>query len=88
MKDSKKSTKKKSKSLSAAQRKKVPKSEQGLPKPKGPRGGAPKGNYPMPDKAHARNAKARATQMYKKGKLTLAEYNRINRKADKILKGK
>src|SRR4051812_39916080 len=28
------------------------------------------GNYPMPDEAHARNAKARAAQQRKPGKLT------------------
>ena len=82
------SKKKKSDTLTAAQRKKVPKSKQGLPKPKGPRGGAPSGNYPMPDKAHARNAKARASEMYRKGKLSKREFDQINRKADKILKGK
>jgi hypothetical protein len=41
------------------------------------------GNYPMPDKAHARNAKARAEQQYEKGELTKDELERINRKADK-----
>jgi hypothetical protein len=29
--------------------------------------------YPMPDKTHAANAKARATQMLKKGKLSESE---------------
>ena len=43
------------------------------------------GNYPMPDKAHARNAKARAEQQYEKGELTKDELKRINRKADKKL---
>jgi hypothetical protein len=43
------------------------------------------GNYPMPDKAHARNAKARAEQQYEKGDLTKDELSRINRKADKKL---
>jgi hypothetical protein len=43
------------------------------------------GNYPMPDKAHARNAKARAQQQYDKGKLTKDELERIDRKADKKL---
>jgi hypothetical protein len=41
--------------------------------------------YPMPDKSHAANAKARATQMVKKGKLSLADKKKIDRKADKIL---
>jgi hypothetical protein len=43
------------------------------------------GNYPMPDKAHARNAKARAAQQAKAGHLTQDELRRIDRKADKIL---
>ena len=41
--------------------------------------------YPMPDKSHARNAKARASQQEKKGNLTAAEKKQIDRKADKIL---
>jgi len=43
------------------------------------------GNYPMPDKAHARNAKSRAAQQKKAGNLTQDELERIDRKADKIL---
>jgi hypothetical protein len=41
--------------------------------------------YPMPDKAHARNAKARASQQKKKGNLTATEKAKIDRKADRIL---
>jgi hypothetical protein len=41
--------------------------------------------YPMPDKSHARNAKARASQQEKAGNLTPAEKKKIDRKADKIL---
>jgi len=41
--------------------------------------------YPMPDKAHARNAKARASQQENKGRITAAEEAKIDRKADKIL---
>jgi hypothetical protein len=41
--------------------------------------------YPMPDKSHARNAKARAAQQEKAGNLTDAEKSKIDRKADKIL---
>ncbi len=41
--------------------------------------------YPMPDKAHARNAKARASQQKKKGNLTASEKAKIDRKADRIL---
>ena len=39
----------------------------------------------MPDKAHARNAKARAEQQYEKGNLSKDELERIDRKADKKL---
>lgn len=62
--------------LTAAKRKKVPKSEFGLPKER---------KYPMPDKSHAVNAKARATQMVKKGKLSKAQEAKIDAKANKII---
>jgi hypothetical protein len=41
--------------------------------------------YPMPDKAHARNAKARASQQQNAGRLTAAEEKKIDRKADRVL---
>ena len=41
--------------------------------------------YPMPDKSHARNAKARASQQVKKGNLTASEKKKIDNKADRIL---
>jgi hypothetical protein len=41
--------------------------------------------YPMPDKAHARNAKARASQQENAGRLTAAEEKKIDRKADRVL---
>lgn len=41
--------------------------------------------YPMPDKSHARNAKARAAQQVNKGKLSKSAQSRINAKANKIL---
>jgi hypothetical protein len=44
------------------------------------------GNYPMPDKGHAISAKQRSRQQRKAGNLTKDEFDRINRKADKILK--
>lgn len=45
--------------------------------------------YPMPDKAHAANAKARATQMANAGKLSTSAKAKIDAKANKILgKGK
>ena len=42
--------------------------------------------YPMPDKSHAANAKARATQMVNNGKLSPAAAARIKAKANSILK--
>lgn len=41
--------------------------------------------YPMPDKSHAANAKARATQMVAKGKLSSASKAKIDAKANKVL---
>lgn len=41
--------------------------------------------YPMPDRSHAANAKARATQMVKKGKLSPSSAARIRAKANRIL---
>ncbi len=62
--------------LSTSKRKKLPKSDFGMP---GER------KYPMPDRAHAANAKARASQMVKKGKLSAASKAKIDAKANKIL---
>lgn len=44
--------------------------------------------FPMPDRAHAANAKARATQQVKKGNLSPAERSRIVAKANRILAGR
>lgn len=41
--------------------------------------------YPMPDKSHAANAKARASQQLKKGNITAAEKKKIDAKANKKL---
>jgi len=41
--------------------------------------------YPMPDRSHAANAKARATQQLAAGNLTSAEAAEIRRKANAIL---
>lgn len=41
--------------------------------------------YPMPDRAHAANAKARATQMVAKGKLSPSSASKIRAKANRIL---
>lgn len=64
--------------LKAATRNKLPKSDFGMP---GER------KYPMPDKSHARNAKARASEMEHKGRLSSSEKAKIDRKADRILDG-
>lgn len=63
--------------LSTKTRNKLAKSEFGMP---GSR------SYPMPDKAHAANAKARATQMVKAGKLSPSAKAKIDAKANKMLK--
>jgi hypothetical protein len=62
--------------LTTVKRKKLPKSDFGLPGEK---------KYPMPDKSHAANAKARATQMVNKGKLSESAKSKIDAKANKIL---
>ncbi len=41
--------------------------------------------YPMPEKSHARNAKARASQQEEKGNLSGADKKKIDAKADRIL---
>jgi hypothetical protein len=62
--------------LTAAQRNKLPKSAFGEP---GQR------KYPMSDRSHAANAKARATQQVKKGNLSPAQAAKIRAKANRIL---
>jgi hypothetical protein len=65
--------------LTAKQRKALPATKFGMPESKG---------YPMPDKSHAANAKARATQMVKKGKLAPGTAAQIKAKANKVLGSK
>lgn len=65
--------------LTAKARKAIPKKEFGLPGEK---------KYPIEDKEHAINAKARATQMEKKGKLSESSKAKIDAKANKIIKAK
>lgn len=62
--------------LRAAQRNRLATSEFGLPKQR---------KYPMENKAHAANAKARATQMVKRGKLSSSDAAKIRRKANRVL---
>ena len=58
-------------------RKKLKKSQFGLPG---------KRKYPMPDKAHAVNAKARAKQQRKRGKLSKSAYEKVVAKANKVIR--
>jgi hypothetical protein len=62
--------------LSTEDRKNLPKSEFAEPG---------KRAYPIEDKAHARNAKARASQAVKAGRMSKAEESRIDKKADEVL---
>jgi hypothetical protein len=43
--------------------------------------------YPIEDKPHARNAKARASQAVKAGRMSKADAAKIDEKADAVLKG-
>ena len=56
--------------------------------PKGDFGLPEERKYPMPDAAHAQNAKARASQAENAGKLSAADKKKIDTKADKVLKKK
>ena len=62
--------------LTLKKRKALPKKTFGLP-------GSRK--YPMPDRSHAANAKARAKQQLKKGKISRSSYSKIVAKANKKL---
>jgi len=62
--------------VKAAKRKKLKKSQFGLPG---------KRKYPMPDKSHAVNAKARAKQQRKRGKLSKSAYDKVVAKANRVI---
>lgn len=62
--------------LTTKARKALPKKDFGMPGEK---------KYPMPDKSHAANAKARATQMENKGKISASTKSKIDAKANKVL---
>lgn len=64
--------------LTAAKRKKLKASTFGLPG---------KRAYPMPDRSHAANAKARAKQQLDAGNLSPSGYSQIIAKANRKLKG-
>lgn len=61
--------------LTASARKAIPSSKFALPG----------GRYPIEDRAHAGNAKARASQMLAKGKLSPSQAATIRRKANAVL---
>lgn len=63
--------------LTTGERNKLKKSEFALP---GER------KYPVNDRSHAANAKARASQMEKKGVISESTKEKIDRKANKVLK--
>lgn len=65
--------------LTASRRNKLSDSTFGLPKER---------KYPVNDRAHAANAKARASQQVKKGNLSSSQKAQIDRKADKVLYGR
>jgi hypothetical protein len=72
--------------LKATARKAIPKKAFGLPsKAATPKAKAKSGNYPIPDKAHAANAKARARQQLNKGNLSSSAYSQIVAKANRKL---
>lgn len=66
--------------LTSKQRKDLKSSDFALPKER---------KYPIEDASHARNAKARASQQEKKGKISKATEQKIDKKANaKLKKGK
>ena len=62
--------------LKAAQRSKLKSSQFGMP---GER------KYPMPDRSHAANAKARASQQLAQGNISSSTKSKIDAKANKVL---
>jgi hypothetical protein len=66
--------------LTAKARKKIPAGKFGIK----PKNGKP-GKYPMPDKSHAVDAEARATQMVAKGKLSPEQAAKIKHQAQHVL---
>jgi hypothetical protein len=75
--------------LSAKQRARLPSKEFGLPeKARSVEAKKETGNYPMPDEGHAISAKRLSRKQREDGNLTKDEFERINRKADKVLKTK
>ena len=69
--------------LTAAKRNSMPKSQFGMPG--GTKGSGGKPAYPMPDKSHAANAKARASQAVKAGRMSKSTEAKIDAKANRVL---
>ena len=64
--------------LNAAERKRLPASDFA----------GPDRSYPVQDRSHAANAKARASQMEKAGKLSHSAKEHIDSKANRVLYGR
>lgn len=62
--------------LTAARRKRLPKAAFA----------GPDRSYPVPDRSHAANAKARASQAVRAGRMSPAAKAKIDAKADRVLK--
>lgn len=45
----------------------------------------PNRSYPVPDKSHAQNAKARASQAFNAGRMSKSQRDKINAKANTVL---
>ena len=72
--------------LTPKKRAELPAKDFGLPeKARTPEAKKETGNYPIPDRGHAISAKRLAKKNRKDGNLTKDEFERINRKADKVL---
>jgi hypothetical protein len=75
--------------LTAKQRANLPPRAFGLPeKARTKAARKESGNYPMPDRGHAISAIRRSARERERGNLTKNEFDRINRKAEKILRKK
>ena len=72
--------------LTPTQRAKLPARTFGLPeKARTPEARKETGTHPMPDKGHAISAKRLARKNRKDGNLSKEEFDRIERKADKVI---
>jgi hypothetical protein len=72
--------------LTARMRAKLPTRAFGLPeKARTEQARKQTGNYPVPDRGHAISAKRRARKQRDAGNLSKDEFERVNRKADRVL---